>query len=51
MSPVNWRAVNRANWDERVPIHLAAPGYDLAALRAGQARMNAIESNLGATAA
>ena len=20
----DWRAVNRANWDERVPIHLAA---------------------------
>ena len=43
MSDRNWRALNRANWDERVPIHLAAPIYDLAPLRAGEARMNAIE--------
>jgi SAM-dependent methyltransferase len=39
----DWRALNRANWDERVPIHLAAPIYDPAALRAGQAKKNAIE--------
>ena len=32
----DWRAVNRANWDERVPIHLAAPSYDLSPLRAGR---------------
>jgi len=43
MSGINWRTVNRANWDERVPIHLAAPVYDPAKLRAGQARKNAIE--------
>ena len=40
---MNWRALNRANWDERVPIHLAAPIYDPAPLRAGQARKNPIE--------
>ena len=32
----DWRAVNRANWDERVAIHLGAPSYDLGALRAGR---------------
>jgi len=39
----NWRKLNRANWDERVPIHLAAAIYDPVPLHAGQARMNAIE--------
>jgi SAM-dependent methyltransferase len=43
MSDPDWRALNRANWDERVPIHLAAPIYDPAPLRAGLARKNAIE--------
>src|SRR6266542_2690138 len=43
MSGLDWRTLNRANWDERVPIHLAAPMYDSAQLRAGQARKNAIE--------
>jgi SAM-dependent methyltransferase len=43
MPPDDWRSLNRANWDERVPIHLAAPIYDPALLRAGQARLNAIE--------
>jgi SAM-dependent methyltransferase len=43
MSDTNWRKLNRANWDERVPIHLAAPIYDVAPMRAGTARMNAIE--------
>jgi len=39
----DWRAINRANWDERVGVHLKAPGYDLAPLRAGRGRLNAIE--------
>ena len=39
----DWRAANRANWDERVGLHLAPGGYDLASLRAGTKRMNAIE--------
>ncbi len=43
MSDNNWRKLNRANWDERVPIHLAAPIYDVAPMRAGTARMSAIE--------
>ena len=43
MSDTDWRKLNRANWDERVAIHLAAPIYDPAPLRAGLAQMNAIE--------
>ena len=41
MQGADWRSLNRANWDERVAIHLAA--YDLAPLRAGHGRLNAIE--------
>jgi SAM-dependent methyltransferase len=36
-----WRELNRANWDERVDVHLKA--YDLRSLRAGRGRLNAIE--------
>ena len=43
MSEPEWLILNRANWDERVPIHLAARIYDLADLRAGRGRMNSIE--------
>ena len=39
-----WQAANRANWDERVPIHLASPDYDLAPLRAGRGALHAIEA-------
>jgi len=38
----DWLALNRANWDERVPVHLASPGYDLTALRAGQRRLDVL---------
>ncbi len=38
-----WRRANRANWNERVALHLAAPEYDMSDLRAGRARLNAIE--------
>ena len=40
-----WRQANRANWDERVRVHLDAPGYDLSALRGGHGRLNAIEED------
>jgi SAM-dependent methyltransferase len=43
MAPTDWRAANRANWDERVQVHLGAGGYDLAPLREGRGRLNAIE--------
>ncbi|MET7484476.1 class I SAM-dependent methyltransferase [Streptomyces sp. NPDC005538] len=32
----DWRAANRANWDERVPIHVAGPFYDLPGFVAGR---------------
>ena len=49
MTEAVWRRANRANWDERVGIHLAA--YDLAPLRAGHGRLNAIEeAELGSVA-
>lgn len=37
----DWQALNRANWDERVPIHLGH--YALAPLRAGRGRLHPIE--------
>ena len=43
MTPPDWRALNRANWDERVGVHLGPGGYDLAALREGRDHLNAIE--------
>lgn len=38
-----WRDANRANWDERVAVHLGPSGYDLSALRAGRGKLHAIE--------
>lgn len=39
----DWRTLNQANWDERVPIHVNAPrAYDLAALRSGKDRLDPI---------
>ncbi|HUZ64597.1 MAG TPA: class I SAM-dependent methyltransferase [Acetobacteraceae bacterium] len=44
-----WRAANRANWDERVAVHLRAPSYDLVDLRAGRGRLHPVEeAELGA---
>ena len=37
-----WRTANRANWDERVAVHLAPGGYDLAPLRSGHGRLDSI---------
>ncbi|WP_433257790.1 class I SAM-dependent methyltransferase [Streptosporangium sp. CA-135522] len=34
--PADWRAANRANWDERVPIHVAGSFYDLPGFVAGK---------------
>src|SRR5436853_478110 len=39
----DWLTDNLANWDERVGVHLAAPVYDLAELRAGRGKLNTIE--------
>lgn len=38
-----WLDANRANWDERVPLHVASEFYDQSRLRAGNARLGAIE--------
>jgi 2-polyprenyl-3-methyl-5-hydroxy-6-metoxy-1,4-benzoquinol methylase len=43
MADAEWREANRANWDERVRVHLNGPGYDLSDLRAGRGRLHAIE--------
>ena len=43
MTSSDWRAINRANWDERVRVHLGPGGYNLTPLRQGTARLNAIE--------
>ena len=48
MSDPDWRTLNRANWDERVGLHLANPvlHYNQTALRAGTARLGPITSNV-----
>ena len=38
----NWKAVNRAHWDELVEVHLGSRGYDLADLRNGRGKLDAI---------
>jgi SAM-dependent methyltransferase len=38
-----WRVLNRANWNERVGVHVRSKFYDLAGLRAGRGRLYAIE--------
>ena len=43
MTQPDWRAVNRAHWDEKVPLHIGPTGYDLDDLRAGHGALNAIE--------
>lgn len=44
----DWRQLNCANWDERVPLHLGTALYDRAHLRAGAGRLDAIaEAGLG----
>lgn len=44
MTEADWRAANRANWDERTRVHLDGPGYDLGDLRRGCGRLDAIEA-------
>lgn len=42
-----WRRLNRANWDERVPVHLGPRGYDLSTLRAGGRELGFVQDELG----
>ncbi|GAA2463103.1 class I SAM-dependent methyltransferase [Agromyces soli] len=37
-----WLEANRANWDERVPLHVASEFYDRSALRAGGSLLDPI---------
>jgi SAM-dependent methyltransferase len=39
----DWRGLNRANWDDRVPVHLASAFYDLAGFRAGASTLRPFE--------
>ncbi|MFI5527385.1 class I SAM-dependent methyltransferase [Kitasatospora sp. NPDC051853] len=41
--PTGWREANRANWDERVPVHLAGPFYDVPGFVAGRDTLHAFE--------
>src|ERR687896_33310 len=38
-----WREANRANWDERVPIHVSGEFYDVASFKGGQERLRPSE--------
>ena len=40
---VDWLGLNRANWDDRVPVHLASELYDLAGFRAGRDSLRPFE--------
>jgi SAM-dependent methyltransferase len=47
----DWLKANRANWDERVAIHLGPRGYDISHLKAGNGRLFPIEeAELGSVA-
>jgi SAM-dependent methyltransferase len=39
-----WRELNRANWDDRVPVHLASEFYDLDGFRAGACSLRPFEA-------
>lgn len=43
MPEPEWLRLNRANWDERVPLHLPTAMYDMTDLRAGRHRLHPIE--------
>src|SRR5919112_6058682 len=38
-----WRESNRANWDERVPIHVSGEFYDVASFKGGQEPLQPFE--------
>src|SRR5215212_7059039 len=38
-----WREANRANWDERVPIHVSGEFYDVPSFKEGQERLQPFE--------
>ena len=42
-APADWRETNRANWDERVPLHTAGDFYDLDGFRTGKEALRPFE--------
>jgi hypothetical protein len=36
VNDADWRTLNLANWNDRVPVHLASDFYDLEGFRAGR---------------
>ncbi|MGG5818676.1 class I SAM-dependent methyltransferase [Falsiroseomonas sp. HW251] len=44
----DWRALNRANWEERTALHLGPSGYDVSSHLAGRGRLDGIvEAEIG----
>lgn len=41
---VHWRELNRANWDDRVPVHLASDFYDVDGFRSGASSLRPFEA-------
>lgn len=41
--PPDWAEVNRRNWDERVPVHVASAFYDVDGFRAGRGSLEPFE--------
>lgn len=41
--PADWLALNRANWDDRVPVHVGSDFYDVAGFRAGASSLRDFE--------
>ena len=41
---VDWHGLNRANWDDRVPVHLASEFYHLDGFRAGASSLRPFEA-------
>jgi SAM-dependent methyltransferase len=35
----SWRELNRAMWDEKTPLHVASPAYDVAGFKAGRSKL------------
>ena len=46
VDPADWRELNRAWWDERVPIHVGSDLYDVAGFKAGKEQLRPFELEL-----
>ncbi|GAA0912164.1 class I SAM-dependent methyltransferase [Nonomuraea longicatena] len=43
MSDIDYLTINRANWDDRVPVHVGSEFYDVAAFRSGRSTLRPFE--------